>query len=117
MRASSESLRAGLCPCCCHLLEEFFSLLKISLFLASLSSYVVLVWVSLSMFASNFYLLFCVYFIVIANTLVTDLGLASKQCGGIDREFLLILKMYSPKPCCVSVYCVNQNQYGGLASR
>lgn len=109
------SSAAGLYPCCCHLLQELCLLLKF-LFLASLISCVALVLVSLSLFASNFYLLLCISLIDTASALITELGLVCFKCGGIGRGLLGIWKIHSPKLSCVPISCVCPKLHGGLAS-
>lgn len=90
--------------------------LNISLFLASLIACVALVLVSLSLFASNFYLLLCISLIDTASALITELGLVCFKCGGIGRGLLGIWKIHFPKLCCVPISCVCPKLHGGLAS-
>lgn len=91
-------------------------ILNISLFLASLISYVALVLVSLSLFASNFYLLLWIFLIDTTSALITELGLVCFKCGGVGRRLLVIWKIHSPKLCRVPISCVSLKLHGGLAS-
>lgn len=116
MGSGPVSSTAGLYPCCCHLLQELCSLFKISLFLASLISCVALVSVSLSRFASNFYLLLRISLIGTASAHITELDLVYTKCGGIGRGLLVIWKIRSPKLFCVPISCVSPKLHGSLAS-
>lgn len=106
----------GLLPLLLSLASRTLLSFKVSFFLANLISCVALVLVSLSLFASNFYLLICISLIGTASALITELELVCSKCGGIGRGSLVIWKIHSPKLCCVPISCVSPKQHGGLAS-
>lgn len=91
---------------------------KTSLLLASLSSYILLVLVTLSLFASDFYLLLCIYFIVIANALIAELDLACevRWCGGIERAACHLKNVFPKTLVCPRLLCQSE-PICGLASR